>query len=555
MEEKKWIVNARQRCDLEMLLVGGFHPVTGFLTQSDYMSVLTQYRLADGQLWPMPIVLDVDEAFAKTLQINEEIKLLDMDNTPLAYLRVTDKWKPNKLHEAQCLFGTIDSKHPGVDVLFNQTGEWYLGGSLCVLQLPVHYDFQSLRQTPLSLKQYFLKHNYQNVVGFQTRNPMHRGHVELTLRAAKQLDGHLLIHPVVGVTKLNDVDYYTRVRCYQKILPHYLNQSVTLSLLPLAMRMAGPREALWHAMIRKNYGCTHFIIGRDHAGPGNDSNGHPFYSPYAAQSFVMRHQAEIGIQVMPFQEMVYVKQRQKYCPINELTISDTPLSISGTELRAALSTGDVLPEWFTFPEVFDELRQAYPPKHQRGMTIFFTGLSGAGKTSLAKALMATLMSFGINKITLLDGDGTRRILSSELGFSRADRDLNVCRIGYVATEITKVGGIAICAVIAPYESARQSNRRCISQYGEYIEIYLSTSLAVCKMRDTKGLYRRAEKGELKNLTGVNDPYEIPENPDIVIDTKEYSIKQSVDLIVAFLLKNHLIKITTTVPQMEELNEV
>ncbi|HSW93262.1 MAG TPA: bifunctional sulfate adenylyltransferase/adenylylsulfate kinase [Gammaproteobacteria bacterium] len=530
----KWILTPRQRCDLDLLLIGGFSPLTGFLTEQDYHSVLSNLRLASGSLWPMPITLDVNETFADSIEPGQRIGLYDADNTLLAMMTVTDKWQPDKHLEAMHVFGTHDTKHPGVNYVLNQAGTWYLGGPVECIRQPVYYDFPELRSTPASLKAYFAHLGLKKIVGFQTRNPMHRAHVELTRRAAHEIDGHVLIHPVVGMTKPGDVDYVTRVRCYQKMLTHYPKQSATLSLLPLAMRMGGPREALWHALIRKNYGCTHFIVGRDHAGPGLDSTGKPFYDPYAAQALVQLYQKEMGIELVPFQEMVYIKERKHYAPINEIQTDETALSVSGTELREMLLHEKPIPEWFSFPEIIQELRDAYPSKKKQGFTLFFTGLSGAGKTTLANALLARLMSHGKRHITLLDGDVVRRILANELGFSRSDRDLNIRRIGFVASEVTKAGGIAICAAIAPYLNARNENRQLISQSGGYIEIYLSTSLQTCEERDIKGLYKKARLGELKSFTGIDDPYEHPVNPEITLDTARLDIETSVTKIIQFL---------------------
>ena len=456
-------------------------------------------------------------------------------------MTISNKWKPDKYIESNALFGTLDETHPGVYYLLNQTGHWYLGGAVELVRSPIYYDFIELRHTPAALKQYFLAHDYQQVVAFQTRNPMHRAHFELTLRAAEASNSHILIHPVVGVTKPGDLDYFTRVRCYQKILPYYSKQKASLSLLPLAMRMAGPKEALWHALIRKNYGCTHFIIGRDHAGPGLNATGEPFYDPYAAQDLVQQYQTEIQIQMIPFEEMVYVKERKQYCLINELQPQEKALSLSGTRLRQLLSKNEPIPAWFSFPEIINELRAAHPPKNERGFTLFFTGLSGAGKTTLAQALMVKLRCDGKQNVTLIDGDVVRPILAAELGFTKTDRDINIQRIGYVAAEVTKVGGIALCAAIAPYREAREKNRCLISQSGGYIEIYVATTLTTCEQRDTKGLYAKARRGELSAFTGVNDPYEQPMNPEITIDTSVLSIDECVTQMIHFLRKEGYLK--------------
>lgn len=537
----KWIVTPRQRCDLEMLLVNGFNPLPGFLTQNDYENVLLNKRLDNGQPWPMPITLDVNDDFAEKINIGQTLGLYDPDNTFLACMHVTDKWKADKTLEAQKVFETLDLKHPGVNYLFNKAGSWYLGGQIQPIQPPKHFDFTELRHTPASLKHLFSQLGWEKIVGFQTRNPIHRAHMELTLRASKEINGNILIHPVVGLTQPGDIDYSTRVHCYQKILHHYPANRALLSLLPLAMRMAGPREALWHALIRKNYGCTHFIIGRDHAGPGANSQGKAFYDPYGAQKLVSQYQDEIGITMLPFQEMVYVKERKQFCSNDELKSHETTLTVSGTELRHALLNEQPIPHWFSFPEIIEELRGSYLPKHKKGFTLFFTGLSGAGKTVLSQAIMTKLKGYGLKNTTILDSDITRRILANDLGFSKADRDLNIRRIGFVASEITKVGGIAICAAIAPYAEVRNENRQLISQYGGYIEVYLATPFSECAKRDTKGLYAKAIKGDLPSFTGYNDPYEPPQHPEICIDTSTLSIEKSVKKIMDFLITAGFLK--------------
>ncbi|MDA9271858.1 bifunctional sulfate adenylyltransferase/adenylylsulfate kinase [bacterium] len=539
---RKWVVTPRQRCDLEMLLVEAFAPLVGFLTEADYNNVLLHSRLISNHVWPIPITLDVSDDFASQVTVGEEIYLCDTDNTLLARMTITDKWLPNKIIEAEKIFSTQDQKHPGVDYLFNTAGPWYLGGPIQLEKVPQHLDFTTLRHTPTALKQLFLTQGFEKIIGFQTRNPIHRAHMELTIRAAERINGHLLIHPVVGLTKPGDIDYLTRVRCYQKILPYYPTNSAILSLLPLAMRMAGPREALWHALIRKNYGCTHFIVGRDHAGPGNDTNNQPFYDPYAAQTFVSAYEDEIGIQILSFQEMVYVKERQSYSPVNELEAHETAITISGTQLRDKLLMDQPIPDWFSFPDIIQTLRDSYPPKHKKGFTVFFTGLSGSGKSTLAQALMTQLISLDTSRnVSILDGDLIRQLLGDKLGFSKADRDLNIKLINFIASEITKAGGIAICAAIAPYQGARNESRRLITQHGGYIEIYNSTPLAVCEQRDTKGLYAKARSGQLNHLTGVNDVYETPDQPDISLDTTNLSVNDSVKKIIDYLHETRVLR--------------
>lgn len=533
----------RQLCDLECLLNGTFAPLTGFLNREDYHSVCKNMRLADGRLWPMPITLDVSESFANKVQLGEPILLTNDENTPLAMLTVSSKWQVDKDKEALLVFGGLDKKHPGVNYLYSVAGPYYLGGHVTALSPITHYDFLHYRHTPNQLQQLFKREGWSNIIAFQTRNPIHRAHYELMQRASKEVNGHVLIHPVVGMTRSGDIDYVTRVHCYEAVLKEFPKQQAALSLLPLAMRMAGPREALWHAIIRKNFGVTHCIVGRDHAGPGVNSNGSPFYDPCAAQTLVNQYKSEIGIEIISFSAMVYVKEKTAFYTMDELNESDTIEDISGTELRRRLEQGLTIPDWFTFPSIVKILQQAYPPKHQQGFTLFFTGLSGAGKSSIAKALMSYLQSTSNpRKMTLLDGDIVRHHLSDGLGFSKADRDTHVQRLGYVASEVTKHGGIAICAAIAPYSATRQHVRDAVSPFGGFIEIYIATPLSVCKERDVKGLYRKAEQGLIQHVSGVDDPYEVPVNPEIKIDTSLMTIHEAVQHILSTLIaRGYLLK--------------
>jgi sulfate adenylyltransferase len=535
-----WDLTPRQRCDLELLLNGAFSPLTGFLGRRDYERVLREMRLADGTLWPIPIVLDVDEAFACALDPGAEIALRDPQGVPLAVLTVEDIYWPDKLREARAIYDSSDRAHPGVAELFERTGPVYLGGRVRGIQPPTHYDFASLRDSPRTLREWFAERSWERIVAFQTRNPLHRAHRELTLRAAAQAEAKLLIQPVVGLTKPGDVDHYTRVRCYQAVLPHYPADSVRLSLLPLAMRMAGPREALWHAIIRKNYGASHFIVGRDHAGPGNDSRGRPFYPPLAAQELLVRHQQEIGIRIVPFPAVVYAANRGEYLPVNELKPDDQVRDLSGTELRRRLHAGEELPDWFTFPEVARILRERHPAGGPHGFALFFTGLSGAGKSTLAEAVTARLLERSARPVTLLDGDEVRKHLSRGLGFSREDRIANIGRIGFVAGEIVRHGGIAVCAPIAPYAEARDQARALVERHGHFVEIHVATPLAVCEARDRKGLYAQARAGKLAQFTGISDPYEIPEAPELRIDTSSADPLALADEVIAWLQERGLV---------------
>ncbi|WP_300519154.1 bifunctional sulfate adenylyltransferase/adenylylsulfate kinase [Aliiroseovarius sp.] len=538
-----WDLTPRQICDLELLMNGGFNPLKGFLGEEDYDGVVENMRLADGQLWPMPITLDVSEDFAATLTEGQDIALRDQEGVILATMTVTDNWVPNKAREAEKVFGADDDAHPAVNYLHNQAGPVYLGGPIVGIQQPVHYDFRGSRDTPNELRAYFRKLGWRRVVAFQTRNPLHRAHQELTFRAAKEAQANLLIHPVVGMTKPGDIDHFTRVRCYEAVLDQYPSATTTMSLLNLAMRMAGPREAIWHGLIRKNHGCTHFIVGRDHAGPGKNSAGEDFYGPYDAQDLFREHEAEIGVEMVDFKHMVYVQDRAQYEPADEIADKDdvTILNISGTELRRRLAEGLEIPEWFSFPAVVEELRKTRPPRAEQGFTVFFTGFSGSGKSTIANALMVKLMEMGGRPVTLLDGDIVRKNLSSELGFSKEHRDLNIRRIGYVASEITKNGGIAICAPIAPYATTRRAVREDIEAFGAFVEVHVATTIEECERRDRKGLYKLAREGKIKEFTGISDPYDVPENPELSVETENVEVDNCAHQVLLKLESMGLIK--------------
>ena len=531
-----WDLTERQICDLELLMNGAFSPLSGFMTRVDYEAVVRTMRLSDGTLWPIPITLDVPASIAEHVGVGTPLALRDPEGVMLAALHVADVWQPDKASEAERVFGTSNVEHPAVEYLFNQAHDHYVGGRIEGIQLPVHYDYRGLRRTPSEMRQEFAKLGWREVVAFQTRNPMHRAHQELTLRAAKTVQTNLLIHPVVGMTKPGDVDHYTRVRCYQALLSHYPRNTAMLSLLPLAMRFGGPKEAIWHAIIRKNYGCTHLIVGRDHAGPGDDSRGTPFYGPYDAQELMREHEQELGVSMVPFKMMVYLPDEERYAPADELKPGTKTLNISGTELRERLQDGRDIPGWFTYPEVVAELRKTRPPRHRQGFTVFFTGLSGSGKSTIANVLLVKFLEMGGRPMTLLDGDLVRKHLSSELGFSREHRDINIRRIGFVASEITKNGGIALCAPIAPYDRIRKENRALIGRGGGYILVHVATPIEVCEQRDRKGLYAKARAGVIKEFTGISDPYEVPTDAEVVIDTSNTTPEEAAQQILLYLEK-------------------
>jgi sulfate adenylyltransferase len=513
-----WRLTPRQLCDLELLATGGFSPLRGFLGSDDYAAVCESMRLADGTLWPIPITLDLPESVVRAAERSGTLALRDREGAMVAAFHLTQAWQPDLRAEAAAVFGTTNEAHPSVEYLLHRTNPWYAAGELEVLEPFSHPDFPELRRTPAQLRSEFERIGWKRVVAFNTRNPMHRVHLELTVRGAREADAKLLIHPVVGLTQPGDIDAYTRVRCYQALLPSYPAGTTMLSLLPLAMRMGGPREALWHTLIRKNHGATHFIVGRDHAGPRPDRTGVPFYHPYAAQELLERHEAELGVQVVRFRKMVYLATADTYVEEHEAPVGLPVLQISGTDLRARLAQGAELPEWFTVPAVARELRRRHRARADQGFTVFLTGLSGSGKSTIANSLVAKLRDLMDRSVSLLDGDEVRQRLSSELGFSREDRDRHVLRIGYVASEITRSGGVAVCAPIAPYEATRAEVRRLVEAGGGFLLVHVDTPLAVCEERDRKGLYAKARAGLVPQFTGVSDPYEEPTDADVVVNT-------------------------------------
>ena len=537
---KSYNLNLRQTCDLDLILDGSFYPLKGFLTQKEYLSVCENIHLPSGELWPIPINLDVSEEFADTLTLGEEISLKDQEGVNLAILVVEDIWCPEKLFEADKVFGSTNNEHPGVNYLLNKSNKIYLGGKLIGINKPTFYDFKHLRNSPNELRKIFNKLGWSSVVAFQTRNPLHRAHFELTLRASSESEANLLIHPVVGMTKPGDIDHFTRVRCYEAILKYYSKSTTCLSLLNLAMRMAGPKEAILHGLVRANYGCTHFIVGRDHAGPGLKANKVPFYQEYEAQELFAKYQDKINIQLLKFQNFVFLEDSAEYVPINEVPKNSSVVQISGTELRRRLNKDLKIPEWFSFPEVIAELKKTKPPLHKHGFAVFFTGLSGSGKSTIANALINMLLEIGDRSVTLLDGDIVRKRLSSELGFSKNHRDINIRRIGFVAMEIVKNGGIAICAPIAPYQKTRDDVREEIEAFGSFIEVYLSTPLETCEKRDRKGLYKLAREGKIKEFTGISDPYEIPDNPELILNSENKKVEECASLIMLKLKRMGLV---------------
>ena len=528
------IVNNRQLCDLDLLATGVFSPLDGFMTRADYESVLNGLRLAGGALFPIPVCLDVSASKAGSLEIGQSVALRDQEGLLLAVMIIEDVWPVDREREARTVYGTTDSAHPGVQYLFSVCRDFYVGGRLEVVQLPIHFDSRQLRRTPLEIRQLYKKLGWQRIVGFHTRQPIHRPQFEMTMRAMRSARANLLCLPSVGLTDPGDFDHFIRVRCYKRVAEYYPPDSFVLNLLPMAMRMAGPREALLHLIIAGNFGCTDFIVGPDHASPEKKDNGGLFYACGQAAETVKSYAEEVGVNVIPFKEIVYLPFEDEYLPVDEVPEGSQRISLSGSMIKKRLGTGKKIPEWATFPEVLEELERAYPPPAKQGFTVFLTGLSGAGKSTIAKILYARFLEIGTRPVTLLDGDIVRHNLSSELNFSREHRDINVKRIGFVAGEITKNRGIAICAPIAPYAATRNDVRQVIEAYGGFIEVHISTPITECEKRDRKGMYAKARAGLITGFTGIDDPYQIPEHPDISIDTTNLTPDEAAQEILVLL---------------------
>lgn len=543
-----FILSKRLQCDLELLLNGGFAPLKGFLNKNDYDNVVESMRLKTGELWPMPIVLPINDKIVEPLNLGETLTLCNEENLPLAYLEIESIYKPDLINECEKVFGSSDDNHPYVKIIMGYKDCHYVGGKVTKIRDIPHFDFGDIRMVPSDTRKFFNDNKWDRVVGFQTRNPMHRSHYELTRYAMKKGEAKLFLNPVVGITQDCDIDYFTRVKCYKKLMKHYPKDSAILCLLPLSMRMAGPREAVWHALIRKNYGCTHFVVGRDHAGPSyKKKNGNDFYGPYEAQELLLSVVDEIGINCILSKMIVYAINKNdeddcKYASID--TIDEEKykiMKISGTQQREMLRTGIKLPEWFTFPEIEEELVKQFKSSYDKGLCLYFIGLSGSGKTTVVKALREKMREYTEKDISILDGDVIRQNLSKGLGFSKEDRSTNVRRIGYVASEIVKHGGIVFCSNIAPYEDDRESNRSLIGSLGHYVQVHVNTLLDECENRDVKGLYKLARKGLIKQFTGINDPFEIPVNNEITIDgSTNISLSDNIDTIISFLIAKNII---------------
>lgn len=543
-----FVLSKRLQCDLELLINGGFAPLKGFLNETDYNSVVDNMRLNDGKIWPIPIVLPIKCDLVKKYNLNDVLTLCNEENLPLASLTIESIYKPDLVKECEKVFGSSDDNHPYVKIVMGYENCYYVGGTIKKIRDVTHFDFNDIRLTPSEMQSFFKENKWDKVVGFQTRNPMHRSHYELTRYAMEKGNAKLFLNPVVGITQDCDIDYFTRVKCYKKLMNYYPEGSAKLCLLPLSMRMAGPREAVWHALIRKNYGCTHFVVGRDHAGPSyKKKDGSDFYGPYEAQDLLLSIADEIGIKCILSKMIVYAVNKEdekdsKYASIDTIDENKyTIMKISGTQQREMLRNGEKLPSWFTFPEIENELVKQFKSSYEKGLCLYFIGLSGSGKTTIVKALREKLREYTDREISILDGDVVRQNLSKGLGFSKEDRSTNVRRIGYVASEIVKHNGIVLCSNIAPYEEDRSFNRSIIQRFGHYLEIYVNTPINECENRDVKGLYKLAREGVIKQFTGITDPFEDPKTNELTIDgSNNISLNKNLEKIINLLLEKNIL---------------
>jgi sulfate adenylyltransferase len=522
MAMPSWDLTIQQQMDVDLLMNGAYSPLRGFMGQADYARVLQDMRLADGNLWPVPVTLGVNEAFAGKIAPGQAVALRDQEGVLLAVLHVEDIWQPDLAAEAQDLYGTVDTSHPRVAALLNGHPV-YMGGRIEGIEPLAHYNFTALRLSPRELREQFAKRGWVSVAAFHTAEPLHIAQIRLSLLAARELGVNLLLHPIVEEEK----DYHYRVRCYLAVLHHYPAQITLLNLLSMPTRGGGLRAVLWHAIVRRNFGCSHMLwqAGTEYGYGISDA---------AMQDVMSYYGAELGITPVRKEPLAYIEERADYVPVSQVPAGMRALTMDQAELQRRLHDDLEIPAWFTYPEVVRELRIHYPSLSKQGFTLFFTGLSGSGKSTIAKAVQARLLELGGRPVTLLDGDVVRKNLSSELGFSREHRNLNIHRIGFVAAEITKNGGIAICAPIAPYTEVRREVRQMISHHGGFIEVHVATSLEVCEARDRKGLYAKARAGIIKEFTGISDPYEIPQNPELRIDTDGLTVEEAAQRVFLYL---------------------
>jgi sulfate adenylyltransferase len=521
----------KQICELELLLNGALSPLTGYMNQAERHSVLSGMKLPDGLFWPRPVMLVVSEKAAQNLAAGQTVALRDSEGVMPAILHISEVWPADP--EAEMALAEAS----GVPLARTQAeaGQFYVGGRLEGVTLPPRHDFLNLRLTPAEMREQFARLGWRKVMAYQPSQALHRPQYEFLLRTAMQQEANLLIHAVAGSDPVLESGHFALVRACQALMPRLPASTSMLALNPMTPWAAGPRKTLLKAIMARNYGCSQLVTGGETVLESlhkESSQRRGQDTPNLSSDTVYAVAKEsLGVTLLPFPRMVYVEDRDEWLPEETVPADTRSESMSGAELTRRLMQNIKVPEWFSFPEVLDEMRKAYPPRKQQGFTVFFTGLSGSGKSTIARALTVRLMEMGGRRVSLLDGDIVRTHLSSELGFSKAHRDINIRRIGFVASEITKHGGTAICAPIAPYQATRRAVRSMIEEWGGFLEIHVSTSVEVCEGRDRKGLYAKARAGLIPEFTGVSDPYEIPENAELTIDTTRYSVEEAVQMIV------------------------
>jgi sulfate adenylyltransferase len=526
-------LSPRSLSDLELLATGALSPLDRFMGRADYLRVVEDMRLDSGLVFPIPVTLPVGDT--PGLREGAEVALRTPHNDVVALMRIEEMWAWDLAREARHVLGTTDVRHPVVTEMHGW-GRTCVSGPLTVLSLPKHHDFSDLRHTPGEVRAALAARGSGRMVAFEASHPLHRADEEMTKRAAGQIGGTLLIHPAVGLNQPGDVEYYARVRSYRLLIARHYDPSRTLlNLVPLATRMAGPREALWHAIVHRNHGATHLIVGRDYADPAVGAGGQLFYGPHEAQAQLERHEGELGVTMVPAGDLVYLPREDRYEETSRVPAGVETATLSAAEVRDDyLAKGRPLPAWFTRPETAVILSQVSPPRASQGFCLWFTGLSGAGKSSIAEAVMVMLLERG-RAVTVLDGDVVRTHLSRGLGFSKEDRDTNIRRIGFVAMEIVRHNGAVICAAVSPYEATRNECRAMVGN-DRFVLVHVDTPIEVCEQRDTKGMYARARRGEIRGFTGIDDPYERPANPDMVLTTTECTPEDNARAVVAHLVK-------------------
>jgi len=498
-----WTLDDTQLGDLELIISGAFAPLTGFMGAADLAAVAAHGTLADGTPWPVPVRLSVP---AQAVPLDaDHLVLQDQEGSPLAVLAISE-WIPD---------GETTT----------------LAGPVTALRAPEHGPFRGLRRYPADVRAELLDGAAAAapagrvpgaVLAYVTRRPLHRRHIGQLRHHADLLNARLLLLPLVT----GPAEVVTRPEALVRTVlaaSRYLPASTLVVPVPLARRDAGPDADLRaSAIVAAAYGATHLLAADDsglHDGGRNGTLSLP----------------DAPISVIREAEWAYDPIREVWRPLALIEPGAERGELTDDEVGALLDSGDPIPAWFTQEEIAAELRRARPPRRERGLVVFFTGLSGSGKSTIARGLAEALAERGDRTVSLLDGDHVRQLLSAGLTFSRSDRDRNIARIGYVAAEVARHGGIAICAPIAPYAAARAAAREMVTQTGDFMLVYVATPVEVCAARDRKGLYAKARAGLIDAFTGVSDPYEEPRDADLVLDTSAMKTADAVNAVLRLLI--------------------